>query len=464
MPTMCTSGSVTGPTACPWRASDGATSVELHFIDEADAGNGEYDDDDDSAATARAALVDLQNTEREARLTALRLRELKAAGHQVWDPDLKAMRPVEWQDMVVLMRSPSSRVEAYAKEFFKCGVPLAAARDGFFEAIEITDLLSVLKLLDNPLQDVPLLAVLRSSLAGLSLDELADIRASFDDRPFWLALNKYHQRNARTEKSARGNGSPSTREKVAQFLQSFNYWRELARQGALSTCLERILLDTHYLALLQAEPRGEERVANVRRLLDLVREYDPWQRQGLYRFLRFVQQQQEAEVDFEPAFAQTSDAVRLMSVHGSKGLEFPVVALCNTASIFNQTDLRADVLLHSVYGVCPKVKPPETMASYPSVVHWLAKREEQRALWGEELRLLYVALTRARDTLLIIGSHKEPGWRDEAPAPVTDRALVSASSYFGWLKAWLPNVTEAADWTDDRSRRQWFAKVDYLLR
>src|SRR5207249_6843248 len=131
-------------------------------------------------------------TEREARLVALRLRELKQRRHEVWDKDGKRFRPVEWSDMVVLLRSPAGRVEAFAQEFHHLGVPLEAARGGFFESLEISDLLCLLKLIDNPLQDIPLLAAMRSPLAGLSVDELAEIRAHNREPNFWLTLRQFH--------------------------------------------------------------------------------------------------------------------------------------------------------------------------------------------------------------------------------------------------------------------------------
>src|SRR5262249_3843228 len=193
--------------------------------------------------------------EREARLVALRLRELKADRHLVWDEEAGRFRPACWRDMVVLLRSPSGKVESFAKEFARADVPLQAARGGFFAALEIMDLLNVLKLLDNPLQDAPLLAVLRSPLVGLSLDQLSTIRAPNRERLFWTALRKFHREEAKAD---------SLWQKVNLFLGQFDRWRELMRQTSLSVCLEAVLAETHYEDLLRAEERGPELVANVR--------------------------------------------------------------------------------------------------------------------------------------------------------------------------------------------------------
>src|SRR6266851_8946777 len=194
----------------PW---NGTACVEFHLLtrsaDDPDSdGAGEGED--------RNELVDLDAAEREARLVALRLLELKQAGHGVWDDEARRIRPVTWSDMVVLLRSPRSKVEAFAREFSRAGLPLQAARGGFFDALEIMDLLNLLKLLDNPLQDVPLLAVLHSPLVGLTLEELAEIRAQSREKPFWITLQRFHRGGRRGDDSA-----ASAWDKVDLFLRLF---------------------------------------------------------------------------------------------------------------------------------------------------------------------------------------------------------------------------------------------------
>ena len=408
--------------------------------------------DGDPAGTPEA--VDESAVEREARLVAGRLRELKEAGHRVWDPAANQLRPVRWSDMAVLLRSPSGRAEGFAKAFHRAGVPLAAARDGFYTALEISDLLSLLRLLDNPLQDLPLLAVLRSPLVGLSVDELAALRSHNGERPLWRALRRF-AREALTPGAP--EAASAGRAKIGGFLDQFGRWRELVRQTSLSGCLETALRETHYEALLPSEPRAPERAANVRRLLDLVHQFDPYQRQGLHRFLRFVASQLEEEIDPEPAMAPAADAVRLISIHKSKGLEFPVVALAGLGTSFNFRDLQGAILLDEAYGLCPKVVAPRSRMRYPSLPHWLAARRERRERLGEELRLLYVAMTRARDTLLLVGTAAnqaagEP-WAAEVPRPLRDREIRSARCALDWLRLWLPRATLADGWVSETEGR-----------
>lgn len=389
-------------------------------------------------------IADLLATEREARLTGLRLKDLKEAGHEIWDKTLKQLRPVRWSDMAVLLRSPAGRVEAFAKEFANLGIPLEAARAGFFQSPEVSDLVSLLQLLDNPMQDVPLLAVLHSPLVGMSVAELAEVRASepLKTRPkfFYDAAWRFHSRN----KAPQADGSCPPVEsawlKLDTFFRQMHRWRELVRQSSVSHCLETALAETHYELMLRAGERGEQQIANVRRLVDLAREYDPYQRQGLFRFLRFIRSQEENEVELEPA-AVDRDAVRLTSIHRSKGLEFPVVALAGIGARFNERDLHDGILLDEYFGICSKVNPPGSDQRYPSLPHWLARRRQFRELLGEELRLLYVAMTRARDTLLLIGTSRRK--TDGPSEPETRRAfedkdVLSAHSYLDWLRMWLP--------------------------
>jgi ATP-dependent helicase/nuclease subunit A len=425
-----------GAPANAWPRSDEvAPRVELHLIarETGESTDGEPEENE----SVPLELLDLESTEREARLIAQRLKQLEEQGYRVWDRELRRFKPVDYCDMVVLMRGIGTRAEAFAKAFHQAGVPLHAERAGFLEALEVTDLLNLLRLFDNPLQDVPLLAVLRSPLVGFSPEELARLRLADRHKLFWFALRRFHANGP-----APGE-IPVLWQKVDWFLRRWEAWRQIIRQSALSHCLETALAETHYEALVLSNERGPARLANVRRFVDLARSFDPYQRQGLFRFLRFIEEQREAEVRHEPAALATGNAVRLMTIHQSKGLEFPVVILAGVGNAFNFRDLQGDILLQEDFGLCPKVLPPGGRRRYPSVTHWLAAQRERRAVLGEEMRLLYVALTRARDTLILAGTARKKS--DDAlwtrRAPVTDRALVTARCYLDWLRLWLPHAS-----------------------
>jgi ATP-dependent helicase/nuclease subunit A len=403
---------------------------------------------DPAGETARAGIevMNLEEAGKEARLVAMRLRELKSSGHQVWDGSKRAMRPVEWGDMAVLLRSPAGKAESFAREFARAGVPLVVARSGFYDSAEVADLLSLLQLFDNPLQDLPALAVLRSPLVGMSLDELAVMRLAQPEGHVWTALQRYHDATV----------DDSGRPKADRFLKNFGAWRRLARQVSLSRCLEAVLDGTHYADWLLTQPRGEQRHANVRRLLALAQQFDRFQRQGLFRFLRFVEAQRAAETGPEVAAVSGENSVFLMSIHQSKGLEFPVVAVVDLGKPFNLSDLRAEIILDEEYGLCPQIKPPHSGQRYPSLPWWLARRRQKRKSLGEELRLLYVAMTRARDTLILSGTASAKkfagAWQEGAELDVAK--LLAAGSYLDWIAGWAaaagvypnPPAGESALW------------------
>jgi ATP-dependent helicase/nuclease subunit A len=273
--------------------------------------------------------------------------------------------------------------------------------------------------------------VLRSPLVGLSLDELAEIRLTVSREHFWTALNGIQNEKLKIKNE--------TTAKVSKFLVQFSRWRKLARQTSLSRCLEAVLAETHYDDWLKPRPRGLQRHANVGRFLNLAQKFDQFQRQGLFRFLKFIEAQREAEVEPEVSPVAEANAVRLMSIHQSKGLEFPVVAVADLAKPFNQQDRRAEIIFDEELGLCPRVKPPHTGRSYSSLPHWLAQRHQRREQAGEELRLLYVAMTRARDTLILTGSVTEKKWETlwtDAGA-VTPQKILTAKSYADWLGIWF---------------------------
>ncbi|HEX5219225.1 MAG TPA: UvrD-helicase domain-containing protein [Verrucomicrobiae bacterium] len=422
--------------------------VELHVLtrdNDADSGEEVFDSD-----PATNDVPDLPATEREALLVARRLKQLRASGHRVWRPREKAFAPVEYRDMVILMRSTNGRAEVFARTFHHEGIPLHASRAGFLEAQEVQDVLNLLRLLDNPLQDFPLLAVLRSPLVGLSPEELVQLRLAGPNDLLWTALLKLQARQP----------AEGVVLKARTFVSAFHRWRELIRHTSLTKCIESALTETYYEALLLAGERGPERVANLHRLIELARRFDPFQRAGLFRFLQFIAEQEETEARHEPAELFNENAVRLMTIHASKGLEFPVVVLAGLGTRFNVRDLGNDILLHEDLGLCPKVLPPETRTRYPSIVHWLAAQRERRALLGEELRLLYVAMTRARDTLILTGatSRKDEVTRWEEPSPINDHALAKATCFLDWLRLWFTNEGQPLEWQND------FEGANELLR
>lgn len=437
---------------CLSLARDAAPCAELHLLLNGGPELQEGDEQPDSLAE----VIELQTAEKEARLLAQRLRELREQKLPVWDEPSRQFRPVDWKDMAILLRAPAKKAESYAKEFARANLPLEVARGGYYESLEISDLISLLQLLDNPLQDLPALAVLHSPLVGLSANELAEIRLAAPKSRFWTALTSWHRskesrfgiKAQNLDTRAREGATPGTVARpetyplVSRFLERFGRWRRLARHASLSRCLETVLAETHYASWLLTQSRGQERYAHVQRLLLMAQDFDRFQRQGLFRFLKFIESQQAAGTEPEVAATPAGNAVRLMSIHQSKGLEFPVVVVADASKPFNTADLRAEIILDETYGLCPQVKPPHTGKRYPSLPHWLARKRQRRDLLGEELRLLYVAMTRARDLLILSGSVSQrtfEGWFTQSKPLAA--ALSGARSYSDWLGLWFAKNT-----------------------
>jgi ATP-dependent helicase/nuclease subunit A len=449
--------------------------------------------DEPETATETGGIADISGTEKEAVLVARRLLELRNEQWPVWDNQTSTFRPVQWRDMVILLRAPRRKAEGFAKVFDRLGLPLVTPRGGLYEALEVRDLLNLLRLLDNPLQDLPLLAVLRSPIVGMTLDELALLRSETRAGEFWTALRRFHQlhrqdqgvcralpdesgvprapwfmatrRGQQADFASQEAPAPATTpqegalflavarsawERADTFLARFTRWRALARRGSLSRCLEAVLAETHYEDWLTAQPPGEQARANVQRLLALTREFEQLPNRGLFRFLRFVEAQLEAEFDPEPAAVEGQDAVRLMSVHQSKGLEFPVVVVADLGKPFNFQDLRSNIVMDETFGLCPRVKPGRRGCSYPSLPYWLAVRRQTREFLGEELRLLYVAMTRACDRLILCGTTSPRTIQHRWPAApsrgLSLRALLAARHWLDWLGPLLPQLAARTDW------------------
>jgi len=406
-------------------APGGAPRVELHLLvaeKEEQATDQEENGDEETGETG----PELDKVEQEARRVASRLRELRDNRCEIFDEKLKEQRRIEWSDMAVLVSVAAGKLDAYARMFAALGVPLRARRGLFYTTPEVLDLCSLLHVLDNPLQDIPLLAVLRSPIGGFSAADLARVRLGAGQVSFWAALNQF-----REEAAGAGTG-----EKVRRFLAAMRKWRQARGCSSLAERLEAILADTGYAEWLLAQPGGGQRRANVRQLVRIARQFDESRGESLYLFLRHLQELQDAAGDIEPALAAGENAVRLMTIHQSKGLEFPVVAVAGLGGKFNEADLRQGILLDEELGICGMVQPPDAPQSYPSLPLWLARRRQKKEMTGEQMRLLYVALTRAQHHLLLFGSAAEKRlerWVEQAAGEAAELEILRAGSLLDWL-------------------------------
>jgi ATP-dependent helicase/nuclease subunit A len=386
-------------------------------------------------------LEELEVMELEARLLAAKIKELIGANgtppFQVYDRRLARMRPVNYRDVVILLRASKGWAPAILEELKRQGIPAyGELTTGYFEAMEVAVVMSLLKIIDNPYQDIPLASVLRSPLVGLSGDQLAKIRMLEQNKSFYEAVTEYLKL-----------GEKERDEEIYRPLTSFTSrltgWRTRSRQGSLADLIWQIYRETGYYDFAGGMPGGNQRQANLKALYHRARQYEASSFRGLFSFLRLIERLQERGGDFGAARAlgEQEDVVRVITIHKSKGLEFPVVFLAGMGKQFNSQDLRQRFLLHKKLGFGSKLVDPDKRIILPTLPQLALKERLELELLAEEMRLLYVALTRAKEKLFLIGSVKNFAveaikWQGQLGCigwllPENERA--SCKSYLDWV-------------------------------
>ena len=390
--------------------------VELNLLDCSMAGE---DDEDDGEAEASAPKIPRDLL--EARFVAGRIRELLDEGFPVDDGE-GGLRPVRPGDVVILLRSPGTVLHHYAAALAQRDIPWEAEGGGdFFAAIEIQVALALLRIVDNPRQDVALIAALRSAAYGFSADRLAEIRAKAPEEDFYTALTRDEGEDAKA------------------FLDELQDLRRRAGDESCDHLLWRIYDQTNLLGIYSAMEEGETRRANLLLLAQLARDYEQAGHRGLFDFLNYLRRLEES--GGKPALPKTGAAgggVKILSIHKSKGLEFPVVLLAGLSRQPNKTDLNQPMLFHPKLGVGPKRLDLSRMVEYPTLARLAVARQMEHELRAEELRLLYVAMTRAKEKL-ILSCALRGGQKDVdmllpmAGSPVEPQALMEQQSPAQWI-------------------------------
>lgn len=379
--------------------------------------------------------VDLEKSQLEARVMASKIKQLIANETKVYNPKTASYRPVMYRDMVILLRSMTWAPQII-EEFKQQGIPIYAnLSSGYFEATEVAIMMSLLRVIDNPFQDIPLASVLRSPIVGLNEEELAQIRLH-NKGTFWESLKRFCQ-STPTEKNEQVYG------KVRHFYDNLDEWRSMARQGSLSELIWQLYRDAQFYDFVGGLPGGKQRQANLRALYDRARQYEQTSFRGLFRFLRFVERMIERGDDLGAARAlgEQEDVVRIMTIHSSKGLEFPVVFIAGLSRNFNMSDIRKPYMLDKEYGIAAKYVNIEKRISYPSLPQIAFKRRKKMEMLAEEMRVLYVALTRAKEKLYLIGTLKDADKKIEQWNDVTgntdwllkDYERAAAGCYMDWV-------------------------------
>ena len=360
-------------------------AVELHLLDTSDTNRS-----DEIEGDSETAGDEPENNERELDFIIQKIKELHASKKQVQNAD-GSFRQIQWRDFAVLRRSLAGWGTRAVAAMRQAGIPAVVnERDGYFEAQEIQLLLSLLQIIDNPEQDLPMAAVLHSGLVGLDANELGALRLT-GDGSLWSVMSLYAEQ--------------AQDERLLQFIAHIERWRTLSRRHGVADLLWDIYETLDYVNYVGAMPNGLVRRANVMALYERAKGFESSGFRGLFRFLRFVESLRDSNQDMAVAnvVTEADDVVRLMTIHKSKGLEFPVVFLSGVQKKFNTMDFNSPLLVDKNGGIGLKGYYPDIRVSYPSMPWLYCKSIKSDAMKAEEQRILYVALTRARDKLFLTG-------------------------------------------------------------
>lgn len=394
--------------------------------------------------------AELTDRELEAHAAADCIRRVMAEG-KVWDREAGAFRSVRYGDIVILLRSLTGWGDVYARVLNAAGIPAhTESRTGYFTTIEIQTLLNLLRIVDNPRQDIPLAAVMKSMIGGFTDVELAKIKSAYPDVKFHEACRKYAEKKKKEnvkKQDAKGKDAECTievqiQEKLQTFFHNLRTYREHAEFLPIHELIEELLRITGYGDYLAAEPAGTQREANVRMLIERAIAFEKTSYRGLFHFVRYMEQLQSYKEDFGEAgiLGENENAVRIMTIHKSKGLEFPVVIVAGLGKSFNRQDIRSRVVIHPELGVGVDWVDAELRTR----TALLPKRVLQKALdlemLGEELRVLYVAFTRAKEKLILLGSAAK--LEEKMGKSLSFRTISTAGTYLDWV---LPAVAGSGE-------------------
>ncbi len=388
---------------------------------------------------------DYTSREMEAKLIAARMKELinPETGLKVWDKKEKRYRTACYGDMVILLRSLSGFAEDFVNILMNEGIPAyAERRTGYFTAIEVETVLCFLSIIDNPMQDIPLAAVLKSPIVGATDEELARLMAVFkrtakkgQDRGIYGAWMYYLENCPEDEREGELYG------KLAAFSDELAEYRRIAGYLSIHELLYIIYENTGYYDYIAAMPAGEARQANLDMLVEKASAYEKTSYSGLFHFIRYIENLKKYDTDFgEAALAGDENTVRILSIHKSKGLEFPVVFLAGMGKKFNKQDLYGKILIDPDLGIATDYLDLELRVKTPTLKKNVLRRRLELEALGEELRVLYVAMTRAKEKLIMTGTDRYLDKKLERFSDIKRTAgqipftiLSTADSFLDWL-------------------------------
>ena len=374
-----------------------AGKAELHIIDL-------KENDEISAYKDEIEVEEDDEQERieddviEAKFVAKKIQEIMNSGYKVYDRK-EGYRNIKYKDIVILLRATSTLAPIFEKELADLDLPVFSDSSAeYLNSVEIQTIMSILKIIDNPLQDIPLVTVLRSTIGKFTDNDLIEIRLVDRNCDFYEALLK-----ARI--SAEGN----LKNKIEDILGKLEKWREEQEYKTLDELIWQIYIDTGYYNYVGLLPNGALRQANLKILFEKAKQYESASFKGLFNFINFIDKLKGNNGDMASAklIGENEDVIRIMSIHKSKGLEFPIVFLCAAQKSFNMKDLNENILLHQDMGFGPTFIDIENKIKFNTLAKEAIKIKSKEEIISEEERILYVALTRAKEKLIITGRRKD---------------------------------------------------------
>ncbi len=338
----------------------------------------------------------LEKTEIEAKYVAKRIQDLIKLKYQVFDRK-KGYRNIEYRDIVILLRATSNVANIFEKELQNLEIPVFSDQsENYLDSIEIQTIINLLKIIDNPYRDIPLVAVMRSFIGDFSDNELIEIRLAQKEGYYFNAIKAYVNSD---------DSDIELKNKLEKFIQMISNWREQEKYLPLNELIWKIYNETDYYNYVTLMPNGEIRKANLKMLFERAKEYENISFKGLFNFIRYLEKVKNSNSDLSSAklISENENVVRIMSIHKSKGLEFPVAIISRTDKNFNQRDLSDNILLHQDIGFGPEYINYDRKIQYSTAAKEAIKIKAKDESIAEEMRILYVALTRAKEKLIITG-------------------------------------------------------------
>ena len=373
----------------------------------------------------------VENIELEAKFVANRIKELVENKFQIYDAKKQEKRDIKYKDIVVLLRSTKDPAPIFEKEILKLGMPVFSDSSAeYLESIEIQTIMSLLKIIDNPLQEIPLVAVMRSMIGGFTDNDLVEIRLSDKYDNFYNTILKSKQ-----------SVSNPLRAKIDQFLNNLEIWRKEQEYLSLDELIWKIYNDTGYYNYVGLMTNGELRQANLKMLFERAKQCESISFKGLFNFINYIEKIKTSSKDMDSAkiIGENDDVIRIMSIHKSKGLEFPVVFLSGTGKQFNMQDLNNKILLHPEIGIGVKYIDYDMQIEYDTLSKQAMRNQIMLETLSEEMRVLYVALTRAKEKLIITGystTDKQNGLHDicDKYSELNSILLKKCKTYLDWME------------------------------